>query len=499
MKPDKRIMHYRVHREMKMGCVAFLALVILVANSDSGLCNELRVWTLGNQRIALTDEDNQVNPYDLGRNPAYLLLDFELPWSRFAFGGSNESGDPLRPFDAGTEKLAYGTAAGRKKLGDRHAIMGGFSYHGRWQDDVSRSLEEDPYNDPFYLTDQTTGNFEYFGPSTSVDYSLRLTSKFYLGAGFDYRLSTGLKQEYTRPEIVHNYLRGNFGVIYKPAAVMNFGLFARPVRLQNRTEFARNDEGFDNIIYRYSGDGIYEIRAYSSYTIREVLNGVETGAQGFLTTRRLQLGAILTYELNEIDIRYGSSTREHLGLWQSTKFDLELISRYTPEGSPLTLGLRGRVMRDDGWAKRPEYDNVLLYDNPVRLESVGGGATLRLPSGGPLLAGEYVMNHYRVTVHDYGAQLHRSADVVQQVARLGMEYDLFALHSLRAGAEARDYLIDRQLLTPPNVDRYRFSAGFRYRTGYWDIETQLVYDYYTQSVVELERSGLGFIVWFSHM
>jgi hypothetical protein len=215
-------------------------------------------------------------------------------------------------------------------------------------------------------------------------------------------------------------------------------------------------------------------------------------------TERLQLGAVLKYGLHETVIDYGTTKREHHGFWQRTTYDLELISRYTPKGSPLTMGLRGRVMRDDGWAKRPEYDNVLLYDNPLRLESVGGGVTLRLPSGGPLLAAEYVMNHYQITVHDYGAQLHRSADVVQHVARLGMEYDLFGLHSLRAGVEAKDFLIDRQLLTPPNVDRYRFSGGFRYRTGYWDIETQLVYDYYTQSVHELERSGLGFIVWFSH-
>jgi hypothetical protein len=483
----------------KIGCALALAAAFLMLTGTRAPGNELRVSSLGNPRIALVDEDNQINPYDFGRNPAYLLNDFELSWSRFSLGGRHESGDVLRPYDPREETLAFGTATGRIKLGERHAIWGGFRYHGLWQYDVHRSLEHDSYHDPFYLTDLTTGDFEYFGPSTAFDYSLRLTEKLYIGAGFDYSLSTGLKQQYTQPEIVRNYLRGNLGVIYQLTSSWALGAVARPVRLQNRTEFAKTEEGLDNIIHRFYGDDIFDVRAFSSTTIREVLWGVDAGVQSFIMTDRLQLGAVIGYGLHENDLRYGTSRREHYGFWQSTTYDFQFISRYTPAGSPLTLGLRGRVLRVDGWAKRPEFDDVLLYDNPLQTESFGGGLTFRLPPAGPLLAAEYVLNHFDVTVNDYGAKLYRHLDVIQNIARLGVEYDLFGLHSIRAGVEATDFLVDRQLKLPPNVDRYRFSGGFRYRTGFWDIETQLLYDYVTQATNEWKRDGLGFVVWFSHI
>jgi hypothetical protein len=486
-------------RIYKTGCLAAITAACLLALVPEARSNLLRVQTLGNQRIALVDEDNQVNPYDMGRNPACLLDDFELSWTRFKIGGDRMSGDVLRPFDAGDQKLLYGAAAGRKRLGERHAIVGGFTYEGQWRNGVYRSIERDPYNDSFYLTDLTEGDFEAYGPSATVDYALQISKRWCIGAGIDYALSTALKQQYTRPEIVHNNLRINMGLAWKPVSRLVLGAWARPQRIQNRTEFAPDETGTDNIIHRYSGAGIYEIRSFSSYSIREVMEGIETGVQTFLMTDRLQIGATITYELNENDIRYGSTRREHEGFWQQTRYGAEIVSRYTPQGSPLTVGLRARVLRDDAWAKRPEYDDVLLFDNPVDMESVGGGVTLRLPGTGLLMSTEYILNHYDVTVEDHGARQYRRADVVQNVARLGVEYDLWDLHSIRAGAEAIDFLIDRQLIMPPNTDRYRFSAGFRYRTGYWDIESQVTYERYTQDVLGLERDGVGVIVWFSHI
>jgi hypothetical protein len=227
--------------------------------------------------------------------------------------------------------------------------------------------------------------------------------------------------------------------------------------------------------------------------------GIESGLQVFLMTGPWQVGAKASYALEENDIHYGTTRRHHEGIWQNTKYKAEIVSRYTPSGSPLTLGVRGRVLREDGWAKRPQFDEVLLYDNPLNMESIGGGLTLRVPGTGLLLGSEYILNHYDVKVEDHGAQVYRRADVIQNVGRLGVEYDLFELHSLRAGAEIVDFVIDRQLVMPPNVDRYRFSAGFRYRTGYWDIESQFIYEYYTQSAADLDRNGVGVIVWFSHI
>ncbi len=88
---------------------------------------------------------------------------------------------------------------------------------------VSRSLEIDQYNDPFYMTDLTTGDFQHDGPSMSADYALRIRPKLFVGAGFDYDISTGLKDTYTKPEIVHNKFMANLGITYEPTDCVDGG------------------------------------------------------------------------------------------------------------------------------------------------------------------------------------------------------------------------------------------------------------------------------------
>ncbi|MCK4349581.1 MAG: hypothetical protein KAX13_01915, partial [Candidatus Krumholzibacteria bacterium] len=375
--------------------VLFLALSLAVFTSR-GWSNELRTSMMGNCSIALYDEDNQINPYDFGHNPAYLLNDFELEWMRFVFGLEEESGKLKRPYDPLLVNNLYIGFNGIRKLGDRHVTKGSFTYTRLWQREISNSLEIDQYNDPFYLADETTGDFEYYGPSTQVDYSLRLKPNLYIGLGFDYDISTGLKQNYTKPEIVHTYFKGNIGLIYEARKSWLIGLVARPVRLQNRTKFRRTDEGFDNVIYRWYGDGIYDIRAVSDYTVRELLYGVEVGLQNFIMTDRFKLGAIMSYSLNQNKLRYHATKRVLQGFWQSTVYDLDLRARYTPPGIPLVIGISGRFMNDDGWAKRPDFNDVLLYENPVELISVGGGLSYLIDAADLLVSAEYLMNMYDV-------------------------------------------------------------------------------------------------------
>ena len=129
----------------------------------------------------------------------------------------------------------------------------------------------------------------------SADYSLRLSPQASIGAGFDYGISTGLKDYYTKPQIEHNYARGNVGLLLQPRAEWHFGLIARPMRLQNRTSFDGTNENRDLIIHRYYGDGIYDIRTFSSYSMTEKMRGIGIDVQNFVTTDRVKVGTIFTY------------------------------------------------------------------------------------------------------------------------------------------------------------------------------------------------------------
>jgi hypothetical protein len=478
----------------------FLVLAsVLLALGGRARCDDLRVISMGNTRIALDDEDNRLNPYDFGRNPAYLLLDYHGHWTRLDLGTTGETGDLRRPYDPDQIADYFGGASGIQRLGVRHVITGRIRYGWLNDNGVWRSLELDQYNDPFYMTDRTTGNFQHVGPSMMVDYSLQLKPQLYLGAGLDYDISTGLKDTYTRPEIVHNHFMANLGVIYRAKPDWVVGLIARPRRTQNRTEFEKTEEEFDNLIFRYYGDGIYDMRAVTAMTVREVLKGFEIGLQNFVTLDRLTVGAQLSYDYEDSEIKYGSSTQEMLGYWQDSKFEIGAIGRYVLKDLPLTVGLSGRYSTNEGWAKRPEYADVLLYDNTVDLWSGGVGAVYRVRSLKTLVSAEYVANAYDIKAADYGAGTSQDVGIVQNIGRLGLEYALFDVHSLWAGAEVTDYLVDRWLKLPANTDRYNFTAGMRYHFDYWDLEFGFNYGVDTKESTDADRQSYGGVVRFTHI
>lgn len=480
------------------GALAAVAVGGMCALAASGAAADaLRLSTLGNATIAIVDGNSGINPYDFGRNPAYLLADFGGAWVRMGMGLSQDEGELKRPYDPLLVNDAYLLFEGQKRLSDRHVVWGRFSYDRFQQREQARSLELDQYNDPFYLTDLTTGDILYYGPTARVDYALRLSPRLTVGAGLDYDISTGLKDVYTRPQIVHNFFKANLALLAQPQRHWLVGLMAAPVRLQNRTDFDKTDEGYDNQIYRYAGDAIYEIRSFSSYSIREVLWGGEFGVQNFFVTDRFTAGMNFTYGLVENKIRYNATNPEAVGFWQDKTYDLQLRARYTPAGAPYTLGVSGRAMNSDGWAKRPRFDDVLLYDSPVRLRSVGAGATYFVRPLMLLVSGEYVLNAYEIEANDYGANSFRSQDFTQNIGRLGLEYAAYNVFSVRAGVEVTDYLVDRWLKLPDNIDRYRFTAGGSYTWHMWQLDMELLYAGDTREGDDRERRNLGGILWFT--
>ncbi|MDD3643509.1 MAG: hypothetical protein PHQ19_08620, partial [Candidatus Krumholzibacteria bacterium] len=347
------------------------SLLLLFAAAGAARGDAIRLSTLANVSLALEDRDNQINPYDFGRNPSWLLRDHDYSYIRFVASLEELSGDLRRPYDPHLVNDLYVGFSGLKTLGSRQVVRGYFDYRRLADREVYRNLEPDQYNDPFYLNDQTTGDLEYYGPRTSVDWSLRLRDDLYVGAGFDYDISTGLKQEYTRPEIVHNYFRGNVGLAWLPGGNWVLGLAYRPARLQNRTEFAKPDEGYDNVIQGYAGDEIYEVRTFSSYTITEIEHGHEGMLQAFWNGGGLGAGLVARIGISENDLKYNATRQYPKGYWREDLYDVRLKARYAPEGRPWSFGLMGGLTSHDGWGIRPDYPEVLLSDNPFMMYTGG--------------------------------------------------------------------------------------------------------------------------------
>ncbi|HSG26951.1 MAG TPA: hypothetical protein VLA34_00625 [Candidatus Krumholzibacterium sp.] len=480
---------------------ALTAVVIMSASAAipcGAKADELRVATLSGASLAVVDRDTGVNPYDFGRNPAWVLSDLDIAYIRFFAGIEEISGDLRRDFDPHLQNDLYGGFQGVKRLGDRHAAKGRFGYKRLWQREVYHSLESDQYNDPFYLTDLTTGDFEYYGPTTRVDYAFRVKDNLYLGGGFDYDINTGLKQEYTRPEIVHNYFMGNIGMVYDAGGGTLFGLVYRPSRRQNKTYFDDTDEGIDNLIHSYIGDGIYETRNFGSYTIAEVMYGHEGMVQAFHTGDRIRAGLTASYSFSENDVKYGSSTQIDKGHWQEDRFDVKFKGRWN-EGAPLTLGASARYFKADGWAVRPAFENVIVYETPFSFIEAGVGGAYTFESPELTFAAEYIFRLHDVTVDDYSGGFHRESDVSTNTGRLSLEKRFLNVYSIRAGFEYVDYPVDRWLKLPRNIDIMKFTAGGGYYVKGWEIDLHLQYEDWSKDDVDVDRRGLGAVVWFSRI
>jgi hypothetical protein len=473
-------------------------IVLLAAAAGNARSDEIRVSTLANASLALEDRDNGINPYDFGRNPSWLFRDYDYSYIRFIASIEERSGHLRREYDPNLINDLYLGFSGIKTLGSNQVVRGYFDYRRLDDREVYRNLEFNQYNDPFYLDDLTTGDFQYYGPRTSVDWALRLRDDLYIGAGFDYDISTGLKQVYTRPEIVHNYFRGNFGLTWLPGGNWSLGLAYRPTRLQNRTEFAKPDEGYDNVIQGYAGDAIYEVRTFSSYTITEVEHGHEGMLQAFWGGAGLKAGLIARVGISENDVKYNATRQYPKGYWREDLYDVRLKARYSPEGRSWTLGVLGGVTSDDGWGIRPEYPEVLLYDNPYLMYTAGIGGSWRLP-GDVTFVGEYIMEKYDIEVSDFGANLFRSADVISNIGRVAVEKKILNVYSFRGGFEYVDFPVDRWLKLPYNIDTYRVSGGLGYYIGGWEIDLHLAWERGVHEDIDLERQDLAAMVWFTRI
>ncbi|MBN2072158.1 MAG: hypothetical protein JW814_11945 [Candidatus Krumholzibacteriota bacterium] len=478
--------------------ISAVLLTVFVSTFAAGAgADELRVSTLAGASLVIIDRDTEINPYDFGRNPAWILSDMEYSYIRFFSGLEEISGNLRRNYDPGLQTDLYAGFQGIKKLGERHAARGRFDYRRLWQRDVYHSLEKDQYNDPFYLTDLNKGNFEYYGPTTSVDYAYRISDRIFLGGGFDYEIDTGLKQEYTRPELVHNYFRGNLGVVWEANEKYQFGMIYRPTRLQNKTYFDDTDEGIDNLIHAYIGDGIYETRNFGSYTVAEVMYGHEAVAQIFRRGEAIKAGLTAAYSFGENDVTFGSSTQYKKFHWEENRFDIQMKGRWTGE-SPLSVGASARYFHADGWATRPEIsNNVIVYETPFSFIEAGIGGAYTFKASDLTLAAEYHVRLYDAKVSDYSGGFHRESTVTTNTGKVSLEKRFLNVYSIRTGFEYIDYPVDRWLKLPQNIDIMKFTAGGGYYIRGWEIDLHLEYEDWSKDDLDVGRRGLGAIVWFT--
>ena len=412
-----------------MRYIAFLLLV-----SSMSLAQGLRVRSMGGMGLAISDPDFSLGLYDLGNNPAWLMKDELLSRLIVTPSASQEWGELHRRYDP-SRTVMYGAGFDIVKSLDEKGTFRGYTYYGiEKRRDVYRSLKRSPYaGEGFFVTDTTTGNFTYNGPTVEFVYSYELVPAFFIGASARYQLLDGLKNMYSQTKSLYRDLQANVGLAYQPYEDLVVGLSFRPSDNQESME-AKSEELYEVELFNYRGE-TYASRQRGSSIDHKVRNrGNELGLQlNHRPLESLELGMRGTFgfQRTQILINKGLEKEVEEGYARRDYYSLLLQARYVSSEN-LTLGASVHYTKNREWSRYSALD-LMIWDWRVSAFSVASGVAYRIPSSSMLVGMEYEYNRPDFDSSKYIDNRFVTQSVQQHVIRTGVEFEAWDQTFLRLG------------------------------------------------------------------
>ncbi len=415
-----------------------LAVLLAVALMPSGLVSqEQRVRAMGGLTLAVHDSDYSLNPYDFAGNPAWLREDEKIDWLKVLPSGGGEWGGLRRKFDAAST-LQYGAGFdGVKNLYDKGTFRGSATYGVETRRDVYRSLNRSPYaGEAFFVTDTTTGDFNYNGPTVRFQYSYELFSSFTLGASVQYQLLNGLKDIYSRTKSLYRDFQAGIGAAFEAGDGWVFGLSVEPWDNQESME-AQSEESFEVELFTFRGD-TYSTRHRSTTIDHKVRKkGIDyAGEIYFHPSPGLEIGAVGRYGTSNTQVLVPKGLEKEVeeGLARPSQWDARVQARFDVS-SLVTLGAMLRYHHARTWSQHSAL-GLLLWDWTQNEFGAGAGISFR-PFPAFLAGVEYEFARTEYDSLKYIDDLYQSGRPFRHLARLGLEYELAAGTALRLGGQYR--------------------------------------------------------------
>lgn len=414
--------------------VSILIIFIAVFTSFSQAQN-LRIKSLGGIRLALNDEDNSLNIYDFGGNPAWLINDDKENWLKITPSYNRDWGDYRRPYDyksSDEEGIAF---TGLKPLGEKGTFLGRARYLNETRKDVFRSIEHNPYGgEAFLVADTTEGDFRYDGPGAGFIYSFELLPGLFTGVEANYSLLDGLKDRYSSAKTLLRDVNGKLGLAYAFRSNLVVGLDFELLDTQESLNM-EDPLGQNEIeIYNYRGENYYtklrrkildeKIRhqgeTFGSQVYFRPLENLETALKAQLTNSRAGF-FIPRDKLKEFEEASA----------QFENYSLEFRSKYNPIEN-LTLGAFAGYISDDSWTKN-SGSGLLLWKWNLKRTILGGGTTYKIEPLDLLLGIDYEAELIKADSSKYIDVKFINISSLNNSIHLGAEYRLLNDFYLRAG------------------------------------------------------------------
>ncbi|MCU7496266.1 MAG: hypothetical protein HF314_12335 [Ignavibacteria bacterium] len=395
----------------------------------------VRIQSLGGIKYGLIDQDNSLNIYDFGKNPAWLINDEKQIWLKVTPSFDRQWGDYKRLYDFKSSNQGGMSFTGLKPLGNNGTFLGSASYVYEQRKDVTRILKRNPYDgQSFFPTDTTTGNFKYDGPVVGFAYSFELFPKMFLGTAVNYQVLDGLKNIYSMAKTVYRDVNGKAGLAYafsdNCVLGLDYGIFSNQESLEMKNEISQTEVQ----IFNFRGDTYSTFIRKTSVEQKIRQMGQTLGTQVYcrpsenlelaLKGEYLNSGAkVLLPQQNLKEFEEGYSSLENYNI------DFEARCRLS---NNLTLGAELGYSKDDSWSKNSEL-NLLLWKWDVKRTVLGLGATYDLKALDLLVGFDYEVNLIKADSSKYIDSKFRNISSTNGILRLGGEQRIYGDLYLRAG------------------------------------------------------------------
>jgi hypothetical protein len=326
-----------------------------------------RLTAIGGMYIAVEDVDNELNLYDFGENPAWIIYDENQNkiWMHSDF--SKSKGEYKRIYDPYQLNL-YGISFFRVQTLDKSGTFKGWaSYTNEIREKLYGSLLLFPYDGKsFFVTDTTTGNFRYQIITFGFDYGSKVFKYACAGVNVNYKIIDGLKDIYTNARDIYRQISISPSLAIPITQNLNIGFKLTISNWQEQIE-AKSENLYDAELYLYRGNSYAIKRTSNIVNLKLKEKNNEIGIQTtYSPQNNLNLGIKFNIKRSGqyILIPYGLLEEYEFGYANFNASNINLLSRLKLNKKS-TIGLAFKYEYLDIWSKHSPR-NLLLWREKIK-------------------------------------------------------------------------------------------------------------------------------------
>ncbi len=349
--------------------ILFLSLILSVNISGQV------IYEPGSLFHSIFENRDRVNPYYVGKNPAFLFYDGRDQLLSIQSSFNNSEGNFKRFVDPETSRLYQLGFSGKKVLDSTQVFRGVFAVQREERDNWNWFSTKN-YNtgNPFLLGDSTGGRYRYNGILMKAEYSSLLMHKLLTGFSLIYGVDEGLKEVSPRPTSEHRDIDLKVGLGYLFDKNFSVGVSLGVFDYNEKISYREDKEALlqETILFKFRGYDNPFVLTKKTETRYSFHNGYFGGINLFYTSENFfTVSAFIGSEIEHLSIEDDANNPQPEGYWKNNTYKAGLRASID-FSSKLKGGVYYRYDYREMWAKHPTFDVLLMEnENPAHLIEAG--------------------------------------------------------------------------------------------------------------------------------